>query len=168
MCQLSDQKQFTGFKQHWWLARLGADENKQKQCRQTIAAKALEIMENGNKSISNYSVLSALLSTQQTSTETVDTPMTNDEIVDAFVDFIVLGYDRLASTIGFALYELAKNPIEQEKLYDELKDHKGDDLTGLNQLECVLRETMRMYPAAGIINRFVKEGIPLCKLLIIN
>lgn len=166
LCQLSDQKQFCGWKQHWWLARLGADEDKMKQCRKTIAAKALEIMENGNKSINNYSVLSALLSSQQASTETVDTPLTNDEVLDAFVDFIVLGYDRLASTIGFALYELAKNPMEQDKLYDELKDYKGDDLNGLNQLECVLRETMRMYPAAGIINRFVKEGIPLCKCLL--
>lgn len=163
MCQLNDQNQFVGWKQHWWLAGLNADADKMKQCRKTIAAKAFELMENGNKSINNYNVLSALLTSQQTSTDTLDKPLTNDEIVDAFVDFIVLGYDRVASTIGFTLYELAKNPQEQQKLYDELIDYKGDDLNGLNQLECVIRETMRMYPAAGIINRFVKIGIPLCK-----
>ena len=41
---------------------------------------------------------------------------------------LVAGYDTTGNTLAFALYELAKNPVVQEKLRTEVEDIIDGDL----------------------------------------
>lgn len=78
----------------------------------------------------------------------------------AFV-FFVAGYETSATTIGFALHELALNPDVQEKLHDEidreLRAHNGqftyECVLSMEYLDRVFQETLRKYPPLPVLNR---------------
>jgi cytochrome P450 len=86
---------------------------------------------------------------------------------------IVAGHETTASTIAWILKELAKNPIEQQKLYDALsecdqmsKDENGNVHVPKEQkwkqsdvLKKVIKEGMRLHPvaASGAVRTIGKE-----------
>ncbi|XP_017082821.1 probable cytochrome P450 6a18 [Drosophila eugracilis] len=96
----------------------------------------------------------------------------NEIIAQSFV-FFIAGFDTSSSTMGFALYELAKNPHIQDKVRAELEEvlEKHDqkftyectqDLKYLNQ---VISETLRLYTIIPNVDRvaakrFVVPGNP--------
>ncbi|CAK9832943.1 Cytochrome P450 6a2 [Anthophora retusa] len=78
----------------------------------------------------------------------------------AFV-FFVAGFETSSSTMSNALYELAKNQDVQNKLREEIRDcyakHNGnlkyEDIKGMEYLDKVFKETLRMYPPGAILMR---------------
>ncbi|CAL1290445.1 unnamed protein product [Larinioides sclopetarius] len=77
-----------------------------------------------------------------------------DELVAQCVIFFLAGYDTTSSTLSLATYELALNPDVQEKVYQEivdtLKEANGeltyDTLKSMKYLDCIISETLRLYP----------------------
>ncbi|KAK4879444.1 hypothetical protein RN001_007590 [Aquatica leii] len=94
--------------------------------------------------------------------------LTDKEIRDEVITFMVAGYETTASTISYVLYSLAQHPDVQEKVVEELKciysDDKNkqttsDDLFNMKYLEMVIKETLRLYPAAPFITRNLSENV---------
>lgn len=51
--------------------------------------------------------------------------LTTEEIISNAILFFVAGYDTTATTLQFFLYNMAKNPEIQEKLFEEINDVMG-------------------------------------------
>ncbi|KII94437.1 hypothetical protein PLICRDRAFT_50407 [Plicaturopsis crispa FD-325 SS-3] len=71
-------------------------------------------------------------------------------IVSQMRTLVSAGYETVSAVIGWVLYELAKNPLLQEELREELSapgDPSFDELnTSRPLLDAVLKETLRMHP----------------------
>ncbi|KAK8741853.1 hypothetical protein OTU49_002425 [Cherax quadricarinatus] len=81
--------------------------------------------------------------------------LTNKSIVAQSVLFLIAGYDTTASTLAFSSFLLAKHPIHQQRLREEIKQiiHEYGDITyeGIMEakfLNACLMETLRLYPPA--------------------
>lgn len=77
---------------------------------------------------------------------------------------IFKGYDTTSSAILFALYCISEHQEVQNKLFLELKDiceNKEkityNELQKMSYLECIIKETLRLYPSAPFITRTLKE-----------
>ncbi|KAH9398120.1 Cytochrome P450 3A4 [Tyrophagus putrescentiae] len=99
--------------------------------------------------------------------------ITTEEITAQCCMFFIAGYDTSASAISMAVYQLAKHPQAQEKLYDEIVQMLAklqeeappgssldpidlisiDSLSRFPYLNAVLNESMRIYPPATFTER---------------
>ncbi|XP_013112454.1 cytochrome P450 6g1 isoform X1 [Stomoxys calcitrans] len=84
-----------------------------------------------------------------------------DAILAQGAVFIVAGYETSLSAIAFTLYLLAKSPKLQKRLREEIKKilHEGkgevtyEALKSMEYLDMVMRESLRLYPAVGFLER---------------
>jgi cytochrome P450 len=85
--------------------------------------------------------------------------LSDREVRDQVMTLLFAGHDTSTSTVSFLLYELARHPAALAKLLDEQDRVLGDRrpsaaelMSGaaLPQLEMVLDETLRLYPAAWV------------------
>ncbi|KFM82972.1 Cytochrome P450 3A30, partial [Stegodyphus mimosarum] len=88
------------------------------------------------------------------------TNISQDELIAQCVLFFFVGYETTASTLTFMSYCLASNPDCQEKLIQEVDDafnkygHVDHDITrDMKYLDCVISETLRMYPIVAMTER---------------
>ncbi|XP_065166539.1 cytochrome P450 4c3-like [Atheta coriaria] len=93
-------------------------------------------------------------------------PLSDEEIASEVATFMFAGHDTTSGTLSFALYALGNHPEVQQKCFEELKDIFGDDkerpstladIQEMKYLELVIKETLRMYPAAPNFTRTVLE-----------
>ncbi|MEU9250301.1 cytochrome P450 [Streptomyces sp. NPDC048270] len=81
------------------------------------------------------------------------------ELRDQVLIFLLAGHETTATSLAFALHLLARHPEEQRRAREEIARVLGDrtpeaaDLDRLPYLTRVLKETMRLYPAAPVIGR---------------
>ncbi|CAO4377788.1 unnamed protein product [Caenorhabditis nigoni] len=91
-------------------------------------------------------------------TEKVTKQLTTDEVVGQCFVFLVGGFDTTALSLSFSSYLLATHPDVQKKLQEEVdrecKDPEitFDQLSKLKYMECVIKETLRLYPLAALAN----------------
>lgn len=84
----------------------------------------------------------------------------------------VEGYETSSSVLAFAVYELARNPDIQERLYEEIADvlakYNGEftfqALQEMVYLDNVIQETMRLDVVAPLISRICTKPYTLPKL----
>lgn len=97
-------------------------------------------------------------------------PLRNEDIREEVDTFMFAGHDTTTSGISFCLYNLAKHPEVQQKVFDEIKSVIGDDarkpvsfndLNDLHYLDLVIKETLRMYPSVPFFGREVQEDIEI-------
>jgi len=75
--------------------------------------------------------------------------------------FLLAGFETSSTTMSYCLYELARNPVYQRKVQDEIKDvlekHDGrityESVSEMQFLENCIDETLRLYPPLLILNR---------------
>nr|CAH7728527.1 unnamed protein product [Callosobruchus chinensis] len=87
--------------------------------------------------------------------------LSNDELTTHCLTFFAAGFETSATTMTFALYELAKNQEIQDKLREEilstLKRHGGnmtyEAMNEITYLDKVFHETLRRHPAASALAR---------------
>jgi cytochrome P450 len=78
---------------------------------------------------------------------------------DELVTLLLAGHETTASTLGWALYLLDRNPHVLERLRAEVTEVIGDRTPGFEDLErltytsMVLQETMRLFPPVWILTR---------------
>ncbi|CAH0382195.1 unnamed protein product [Bemisia tabaci] len=85
----------------------------------------------------------------------------NRQIRDEVITILIGGQETTAGENSFALFLLALHQEVQEKLYAEMEDIFGDDsrpptyedLQRMTYTECVIKETMRLYPSLPVIVR---------------
>lgn len=87
----------------------------------------------------------------------------SDEVRDQVLIFLLAGHETTATSLGFALHLLGRHPEIQAKAYAEVEQVLGDrtptstDLLELPYLTMVLKESMRLYPAAPSVGRRAVE-----------
>lgn len=81
------------------------------------------------------------------------------EILDNMIFFVVAGHETTALTLAWALYMLALDTDSQHALRDDARSVLGnrvatlDDVSHIATLNPVLQETMRLYPPVGMLSR---------------
>ncbi|XP_053696934.1 probable cytochrome P450 4d14 [Sabethes cyaneus] len=98
-------------------------------------------------------------------------PLDDIEIREEVDTFMFEGHDTTTSGISFSIYELARNPHVQDRIYDEIvsvlgKDHREATLTyqklqEFRYLEMVIKEALRLYPPVPFIGRHLMEDTEL-------
>jgi cytochrome P450 len=83
--------------------------------------------------------------------------LSDREVRDQVMTLLFAGHDTSTSTISFLLYELARHPAalakvldEQDRVLDGRPPTAAELTSELPELEMVLDETLRLYPAAWI------------------
>ncbi|MET9950128.1 cytochrome P450 [Streptomyces sp. NPDC006339] len=81
------------------------------------------------------------------------------ELREQVLVFLLAGHETTATSMGFALHLLARHPEEQKRAHEELdrvlagRTPDAADLDALPHLTRVLKEAMRLFPAAPAIGR---------------
>lgn len=85
--------------------------------------------------------------------------MTDQQLRDQVMTFLLAGHETIATTLTWAWYALARNPQVESRLHAEVDAVLGDraptaaDLPQLDYTRRVFQETLRMYPAIWIMGR---------------
>lgn len=98
----------------------------------------------------------------------------SDKTVKDQMEIIIgAGFDSSSLTLSFTLLLLAMHPEMQEKLFNELRlffneqDESNQENTTYEQiqqlpyLDCVLKESMRLFPAGSFLARTCTADIPM-------
>nr|WSW62436.1 cytochrome P450 [Streptomyces sp. NBC_00998] len=100
-----------------------------------------------------------LLSLLAAATSTDDGEFDAAELRDQVLVFLLAGHETTATSLAFSLHLLARHPEQQARAREEISRVLGDrtpqaaDLDRLPYLTQVLKEAMRLYPAAPVIGR---------------
>ncbi|WP_392535312.1 cytochrome P450 [Nostoc sp. C117] len=93
--------------------------------------------------------------------------MTDKQLRDQIAGFMIAGHETTTSTLSWAWMLLSQHPEVQTKLLAELKEVLDGrlptlaDLPRLRYAEMIVKETLRLYPAAPILSR---ESTKDCKI----
>lgn len=93
--------------------------------------------------------------------------MTDEQVRDEVMTIFLAGHETTANTMSWIFYLLAKHPEAEQKLHDELKTVLDgrlptvEDIPRLTYANLIVQETLRLYPAAWMINREVVESVEI-------
>jgi cytochrome P450 len=80
-------------------------------------------------------------------------PMDEEQVIDEILVLIIAGHETTANALAWALYLLAKHPDQQQKLRAVTKGLELAEAVRSEDLGCVIKETMRLYPPVWIVDR---------------
>ncbi|GCE21588.1 cytochrome P450 [Dictyobacter kobayashii] len=106
--------------------------------------------------------LSMLLATTED-----DQALSDTQIRDHIMTFVAAGHETATNTLSWAIYLLAQNDSEYEKLYLELQSQLHGqpptlaDLAKIPYTEWAINETLRLYPPAYLIGRRARAEFTL-------
>jgi cytochrome P450 len=94
--------------------------------------------------------------------------LSDAEVADQVLIFLLAGHETTASTLACGLVELARSRRWQSVVHDELDDVAGGRepssavIAALPWIGRVVRESMRLYPAAHSVSRRALQDVVLC------
>ena len=77
--------------------------------------------------------------------------LTDEELRDQLVTLLLAGHETTATALSWALHELGKDPVQEQKARDAAT--AGND----DYLEAVLKEAMRLHPVIPMVVRHLME-----------
>ncbi len=93
-------------------------------------------------------------------------PLTEREIIEQLLTFVVAGHETTATSVAWAMYELHRAPDPLAKLRAELDEARGDQalpsaekLVTLRYLRAVCDETLRMHPPVPLVQRRLAQPL---------
>jgi amino acid adenylation domain-containing protein len=92
-------------------------------------------------------------------------PISAQETRDQVLVFLVTGHESTATTVGLTLHLLATHPDVLARAHQEVdgvlggREPVAEDLEKLTYLTRVLKETLRLYPAAPALGRISTEDV---------
>lgn len=93
--------------------------------------------------------------------------MSENQLRDEVMTLFIAGHETTATTLSWALVELARHPVVEERVYAELDAALGDrlptadDLSQMPYLQAVIQEVLRLYPPSILIIRRALEDLDL-------
>ncbi|XP_067203285.1 cytochrome P450 4C1-like [Linepithema humile] len=98
--------------------------------------------------------------------------LTQQKVCNHMITMLLAATDTTAATINFVIFMLVNFPEVQEKAYKELSEIYGtespksvpikyDDLQKMDYLNRIIKETMRLFPAAPFIGRILTEDLKI-------
>nr|XP_042895147.1 cytochrome P450 4c3 [Parasteatoda tepidariorum] len=97
-----------------------------------------------------------------------DPRFTEEDITEEVNTFMFAGHDTTAVGMSWALYLIGQDPKVQRKCQEELEEIFGDDydrpftiedVKNLKYIECVLKESQRLYPSLPYIGREISHDV---------
>ncbi|XP_065300990.1 cytochrome P450 4V2-like [Dermacentor albipictus] len=98
----------------------------------------------------------------------VDGTLTEEEVRNEVTSIFIGGFETTASSIAYTLFLLGNHPEVQAKVHEEIdsifsgdmeRDVTIEDMKQLKYMECVVKESMRIYPPVPLIARNVDEDM---------
>ena len=95
------------------------------------------------------------------------TRMSDRQLRDEVLTFLMAGHETTALALSWAWHLLGQHPEVERQLHEELDRVLGgrspefNDLPALVYTERVIKETLRLYPPAWSLARTVRESFPL-------
>ncbi|MFD2369177.1 cytochrome P450 [Brevibacillus sp. GCM10020057] len=95
------------------------------------------------------------------------TGMTDEQVRDEVMTIFVAGHETTANTMSWIFYLLSRHTEAEQKLHAELAAVLGDrlptvaDIPHLTYANLIVSETLRLYPAAWMINREAIEEVEI-------
>ncbi|XP_037044699.1 cytochrome P450 4d1-like [Bradysia coprophila] len=94
-------------------------------------------------------------------------PLSDIDIREEVDTFMFAGHDTTSSAISFVLYNVAKYPDVQRKVYEEVANHLQDgdhdvslkDLNNFRYLDLVIKESLRIYPIVPYFGRRLCDDV---------
>lgn len=107
----------------------------------------------------------AFLDLLLTVTDEEGNKLSHEDIREEVDTFMFEGHDTTAAAINWSLYLLGSHPEVQRKVDDELDEVFGksdrpatsEDLKKLKYLECVIKETLRLFPSVPLFARSLSD-----------
>jgi cytochrome P450 len=96
-----------------------------------------------------------------------DTPMSDKQLIDNLLTFLVAGHETTAKALTWTLYLLARAPEWQDRVRAEVREVAGtapigaEHLDRLKMTRQVLQESMRLYPPAPVLTRMTSTTVEL-------
>ncbi|XP_023224048.1 cytochrome P450 4c3-like [Centruroides sculpturatus] len=99
-----------------------------------------------------------------------DGSLTEEDVREEVDTFMFAGHDTTAVGLSWTLYLIGVYPDVQEKLKEEIDsifgNDKGrevtiEDLRQLKYLECIIKESQRLYPSLPLIGREIREDVTI-------
>ncbi|OAD58301.1 hypothetical protein WN48_00180 [Eufriesea mexicana] len=98
-----------------------------------------------------------------------------EDVICIVTDFILAAGDTTATTLQWILLLLCNHPEKQEELFENLKDLPQRDLLQIPLLKGIIKESLRLYPIAPFISRYLPEDnvignyfVPKGELLVLS
>ncbi|KAI8886916.1 cytochrome P450 [Backusella circina FSU 941] len=91
--------------------------------------------------------------------------LSDENIRDQVITFLIAGHDTTANTLAWTLYELSRNPDIQKKLLQEIADNginhtdlpTSEQISNLKYMQQVLKETLRKHPPLRSLGKYCKK-----------
>ncbi|KAF7707375.1 hypothetical protein HF521_018593 [Silurus meridionalis] len=98
-------------------------------------------------------------------TDNTGSALSHEDVQEEVDTFMFEGHDTTAASINWALHLIGAHPEVQKKVQAELQEvfgssqrHVGvEDLKSLRYLECVIKESLRIFPAVPLFARSICE-----------
>jgi len=86
------------------------------------------------------------------------TTMSDQRVREQLMTFLFAGHETTALALTYAIFLLATHPEKQARVSEELQAVSDgsltvEDLEALDYLECVIKESLRLYPPAFVLFR---------------
>ncbi|KAI9287391.1 cytochrome P450, partial [Umbelopsis sp. AD052] len=96
-----------------------------------------------------------------------DLGLTDKNIRDQVITFLIAGHETTSNTLAWTLYELSRHPEIEEKILQEIVNlgitHDGlptsEQSSGMKYTYQVLKETLRMYSPLRALGKYCKKDI---------
>jgi len=93
--------------------------------------------------------------------------LSQSEVYANISEVMLAAVDTASNTMQWVIYELARNPSIQEKLRQEINNVTNGAIVDNNALQklpylrAVVKETLRLYPIAGVVTRTLTKDMPI-------
>ncbi len=135
---------------------------KLKNARKTLDEVMYKIIDERRKTGEDKGdLLSTLLTAQD---EETGGAMTDKQVRDECLTLFLAGHETTANALTWTFYLLSQNPASERKFHAELDDVLSsknltpEDYPRLKYTECVLAESMRLFPPAWTLGRLATEA----------